>query len=308
VAVVGGGYIGMELSEALVRRGLSSLLIEREQQVMSTLDADMAEPIHKALREFGVRLHLGESLEAVEAEGGRCRAVRTDAGRYEADLVVVALGAKPNVGVAQTAGCELGASGALLVDDRMQTTVEGIWAAGDCVESRNVISGAGVNVQLGTHANKQGKIAGINIAAAMGGPAATATFPGVVGTAVTKVCRLEIARTGLSQREVAAAGMDVASVTFTGTARAHYMDDPGEVLVRMSAERGTGRLVGAQMVGTGNVGKRIDVAATWCQLGVRVQEAQLLDLSYAPPFGGVWELLQVGARKLVRELGLEPQL
>jgi NADPH-dependent 2,4-dienoyl-CoA reductase/sulfur reductase-like enzyme len=308
VAVIGGGYIGMELSEALVRRGLSSLLIEREPQVMSTIDPEMAEPIHKALREFGVRLHLGESLEEVEAEGGRCRAVRTDAGRYEVDVVVVALGSRPNVDLAEAAGCRLGSSGALQVDGRMRTTVDGIWAAGDCVESRNLISGTGVNVQLGTHANKQGKIAGIDIATAFGAPAVDAVFPGVVGTAVTKVCRLEIARTGLSEREAAAAGIDAVSVTFTGTARAHYMPDPGEVLVRMSAERGTGRVLGAQMVGTGNVGKRIDVAATWCHLGVTVQDAQLFDLSYAPPFGGVWDLLQVAARKLVRELGLEPVL
>jgi pyruvate/2-oxoglutarate dehydrogenase complex dihydrolipoamide dehydrogenase (E3) component len=130
----------------------------------------------------------------------------------------------------------------------------------------------------------------------------------VVGTAVTKVCDLEIARTGLNEREAEAAGLDWASVTFSGSARAAYMDDAGRVLVRMLAERGSGRMLGAQLVGTGNVGKRIDVAATWCHLGVAVNDAQLFDLAYAPPFGGVWDLLQVGARKLVKELGLHPQL
>ncbi|MBA2528624.1 MAG: FAD-dependent oxidoreductase [Euzebyales bacterium] len=303
VVVVGAGYIGMEIAEALVRRGIDATLVDRSPQVMKSLDPDMAAHVERVLDDFGVRLCLGQTLREVRGTGdGLCSEVVTDAGTYPADTVVLAMGGKPNLALARSAGCRVGPSGGLLVDPRMRTTVPGIWAAGDCVESLDLVAGLRRNVQLGTHANKQGKVAGIVIA---GGDAA---FPGVVGTAVTKVCAWEIGRTGLLEADAREAGVDYEVVAFTGSARAGYMPDPGTVHVKMMAERGSGRLLGAQLVGTGNVAKRIDVAATWCQLRVPVQDAQLLDLSYAPPFGGVWDLLQVGARKLVKALGLHPQL
>lgn len=304
IVVVGGGYIGLEIAEALVDRGLRATLIDRSPQVMKGLDPEMAAHVQVVLERFGVDARLGESLVAVhEDEDGRCREVVTDRGAYPADLVVLALGARPRVALAAAAGCAVGPSGALVVDERLRTTVPGIWAAGDCVESRHLVSGQPVNIQLGTHANKQGKVAAIDIAGS-----GDAAFPGVVGTAVTKVCAWEIGRTGLTEGEASAAGLRFASVVFESTARSGYLPDAGVVHVKMLAEEGTGRLLGAQLVGTGNVAKRIDVAATWCQLGVSVADAQLFDLAYAPPFGGVWDLLQVGARKLSRALDLSPVL
>ena len=306
VAVVGAGYIGLEIAEALVERGLGVHLIDRKSQVMRTLDADMAAKLEESIVALGVELHLGESLEEVRTSDGRCHEVATDAGCYEADAVVLAMGGRPNVDVAATAGCEVGASGALRVDARMRTTVPGIWAAGDVVESRDLVAGRAVNVQLGTHANKQGKVAAIDIAAQPDD--GVATFPGVVATAVTRVCQWDVARVGLTEEQAREAGIDHAAVAFTGTARAGYMPDAGTVHVKMLAEAGTGRVLGAQLIGTGNVAKRIDVAAVWCHLRVPVQDAQLMDLSYAPPFGGVWDLLQVAARKLTAELDLSPRL
>ena len=305
VAIVGAGYIGIEIAEALISRGIDVHLIDRSPQVMRTLDADMAAKLEQPLTDFGVRLHLGEDLQAVRDDDGRPEVV-TDRGRYEADVVVLAMGGKPNIELAVAAGCEVGSSGALRVDGRMRTTVPGIWAAGDVVESRDVVAGLALNVQLGTHANKQGKVAALDIAAQPDdGPA---VFPGVVGTAVTRVCEWEVGRVGLTERQARDAGVDHAAVSFTGSARAGYMPDAGTVHVKMLAEAGTGRVLGAQMVGTGNAAKRIDVAAVWCHLGVTVQDAQLMDLSYAPPFGGVWDLLQIAARKLVAELGLSPRI
>ena len=306
--VVGAGYIGMEIAEALVARGIAATLVDRSPQVLKALDPDMAAHVEKALVAFGVDVCLGHSLLAIKGTQGRCVEVETDKGTYPADAVIVGLGGKPNLKLAVSAGCEVGASGGLLVDEQMRTTVPGIWAAGDCVESRDLIAGLRFNVQLGTHANKQGKVAGANLAAVFDGREPTVAFPGVVGTAVTKVCDWEIGRTGLLIKDAEDAGIAYDVVAFEGTARAGYMDDPGVVFVKMMAERGTGRVLGAQLVGTGNVAKRIDVAATWCHLGVTVQDAQLLDLSYAPPFGGVWDLLQVAARKLTVKLGLQPQL
>jgi NADPH-dependent 2,4-dienoyl-CoA reductase/sulfur reductase-like enzyme len=306
VAVVGAGYIGIEIAEALINRGLQVHLIEAADQVMGMLDEDMAVELAKALEDFGVQLHLGERLEAVHSTDGACKQVVTDAGSYDAEAVVLAMGAKPNVDMAVEAGCEVGPSGALRVDGRMRTTVPGIWAAGDVVESRDLVAGTAVNVQLGTHANKQGKVAAIDIAAHPGD--GDAVFPGVVRTAVTRLCQWDVGRVGVIEREAQELGLEYAAVRFSGSARAGYMPDPGVVHVKMLAEAGTGRVLGAQLVGTGNVAKRIDVAAVWCQLGVTVQDAQLIDLSYAPPFGGVWDLLQIAARKLTRELGLSPQL
>ena len=306
--VVGAGYIGMEVAEALVVRGIDAILLDRSPQVMKSLDPDMATHVEDALVEFGVKVHLGETLIGIRGEAGCCVEVETDKGRYPVQAVIVGMGGKPNLRVARSAGCQIGTSAGVVVDPQMRTSVPHVWAAGDCVESVDLVAGLRRNVQLGTHANKQGKIAGVNLAATFAGDHPSAAFPGVVGTAVTKVCSWEIARTGLLETDAAEAGVDYAVVTFEGTARAGYMSDPGQVFVKMMAERGTGRFLGAQLIGTGNVAKRIDVAATWCQLGVRVQDAQLLDLAYAPPFGGVWDLLQVGARKLVAGLNLSPRL
>ena len=305
VVVVGAGYIGIEIAEALVRRGIDTTIVDRSRQVFRALDPDMAEHVQKVLTDFGVRLRLGETLMEITA-----RHVTTDTQEYPADTVVVALGGKPNLAVAKTAGCAVGTSGGLVVDGQMRTTVPGIWAAGDCVESVDLVGGLRRNVQLGTHANKQGKIAAISLVDALQGGTGDveAAFPGVVGTAVTKVCQWEIARVGLLESDARELGIDYAVTTFDTTARAGYMPDAGVVHVKMMAEAGTGRVLGCQLVGTGNVAKRIDVAAMWCQLGVTVQQAQFLDLSYAPPFGGVWDLLQVAARKLVGKLGLHPQL
>ena len=308
VVVVGAGYIGMEIAEALVQRGIEAVLLDRSRQVMKSLDPDMAAYVQKALVNFGVQVCLGETLLEIRGEGDRCIEVVTDKDTYPADGVILGMGGKPNLKVAISAGCEVGTSGGLVVDPQMRTTVPNVWAAGDCVESLDLIAGLRRNVQLGTHANKQGKIAGANLISVFAGEAPTAAFPGIVGTAVTKVCDWQIARTGLLLADAAEAGIDYEVVTFKGTARADYMKDPGVVHIKMMAERGTGRMLGTQMIGTGNVAKRIDVAATWCHLRVPVQQAQLFDLSYAPPFGGVWDLLQVGARKLTAQLGLAPIL
>ena len=306
--VVGAGYIGMEIAEALVNRGIETALLDRSPQVLKALDPDMAAHVERALVDFGVKVCLGETLLEIRGEDGRCVEVQTDNGVYPAEAVILGMGGKPNLKVAISAGCEVGESGGLIVDEQMRTTVDHIWAAGDCVESRDLVIGGRFNVQLGTHANKQGKVAGANLIALFDGREPTVAFPGVVGTAVTKVCNWQIARTGLTETDAKGAGVKYEVVSFEGSARAGYMDDPGQVFVKMMAEHGTGRLLGAQLVGTGNVAKRIDVAATWCHLRVPVQEAQLFDLSYAPPFGGVWDLLQVGARKLTAKLGLAPVL
>lgn len=289
--VVGGGYIGLEMAEALCRHGLDVTLVEAAPHPMTTLDADMAGQLRDAMVAMGVTVHDGESVTAFESSGGRVSAVVTDARTIPADIVVLGLGARPNVALAKEAGIPIGPSGGVAVDQRMRTKVEGVWAAGDCVESFHRVSRAPVVIALGTHANKQGRVAGINIGGGY------ATFPGVLGTAVSKICEWEVARTGLNEHEAEAAAFAYVTATIDATTRAGYFPGTKPIRVKLLAERSSGRLLGAQIVGREGAAKRIDVlaAALWNEM--TVDELLNLDLSYAPPFAPVWDPVLVAARK-----------
>lgn len=289
--IVGGGYIGLEMAEALVRRGLEVSLIDRSREVMGTLDEDMGRLVSGALRDVGVILYLEESLEAFEVSGARVRAVVTDRRTLLADLVILGLGVQPGTELARRAGIPLGERGAIVVNDRMQAGVEGVWAAGDCVESFHLVSRRPVHVALGTVANKQGRVAGVNIG---GGHA---RFPGVVGTAVSKICAVEVARTGLQEAEIQRLGGEYVTATIESRTRAGYYPGGGPITVKVLASRDGGQLLGGQIVGIEGAAKRIDVLATALHAGLTVEELVHLDLSYAPPFSPVWDPVLVAARK-----------
>jgi NADPH-dependent 2,4-dienoyl-CoA reductase/sulfur reductase-like enzyme len=294
--VVGGGYIGLEMAEALVRRGLHVALVERASEVMGTLDRDMGALVSAALRDTGVTLYLEETATGFETTEGRVSAVVTDRRTISADLVVLGLGVRPNTHLADEVDIARGESGALRVSDRLQTSVEGIWAAGDCAESWHLVSRRRVQVALGTVANKHGLVAGTNIA---GGDA---VFPGIVGTAVSKICQYEVARTGLGEEECRALGIDCAAATIESLTRAGYYPGAGAITVKLVGERGSGRLVGGQIVGIEGAAKRIDVVATALTAGMTVEALINLDLSYAPPFSPVWDPVQIAARRLAKAL------
>ena len=292
VVVVGGGYIGLEIAEAAVISGRRVTVVDLAKTPVGTFDPDIGSFIADAVRGLGIELVLGEAVTAVESTGGRVSAVHTAAGReLPADLVVLGLGVRPNVALAEAAGVPLGESGGIAVDQRMRTAVEGVWAAGDCVESRHRLSGRRVVVALGTHANKQGRVAGINLGGGY------ATFPGVIGTAVTKICDLEVARTGLSEREAREAGFEFLTAYVDSTTRAGYFPGARPIRVKMTAERRSGRLLGAQIVGREGAAKRIDVLAACIWNAMTVEEVLGLDLSYAPPFAPVWDPVLIAARK-----------
>jgi NADPH-dependent 2,4-dienoyl-CoA reductase/sulfur reductase-like enzyme len=286
VVVVGAGYIGLEIAEAFVRRGASVAVVERSSQVMGTLDADMAALVEKAMREQGIDVRLGVSTTGFEPG-----VVHTDAGDLPADLVVLALGVRPNSELARDAGIALGAGDAVGVDRRQCTDVEGVWAAGDCCDSLHLVTGRRVHVALGTVATKQSRVAGTNIGGGY------ATFPGVVGTAATRVCDTEIARTGLSEREATADGFRFHTVTIESTTQAGYLPTTKPITVKLLAEQRSGKLLGGQIVGQEGSAKRIDVIATALHGAMSVEEMTHLDLSYAPPFGPVWDPVLIAARK-----------
>jgi NADPH-dependent 2,4-dienoyl-CoA reductase/sulfur reductase-like enzyme len=296
--VVGGGYIGLEMAEAFADRGLQVTMIESAPQVMATLDAGMAAHVQDAAEAHGVRVVLGASVQEVVLDGaGDPVAVRTADETIDADHVVIGVGATPVVEIAAAAGLEVGDSGALRVDDHQRCPGhDGVFAAGDCAESHHRVLDRPVNIQLGTHANKQGRIAGTN---ATGGDA---RFPGVIGTAVSKICRYEVGRTGISEREADDAGIAVVSTTIKDRTRAGYYPGAGPIWVKLVAQAGSGRLLGGQIVGVEGAAKRIDVLATAVWAGLAVDELALLDLSYAPPFSGVYDPLLIAARALAKQL------
>jgi NADPH-dependent 2,4-dienoyl-CoA reductase/sulfur reductase-like enzyme len=295
--VVGGGYVGLEMAEALVRRGLDVTLVDQTEQPMAaTLDDDMGALVADALRGVGVTLHLGEPATGFDVDGGAVRAVRTERRTIPADIVVLGLGVRPDSALAEQAGIAVGTTGGIVTDARMETSVGGVWAAGDCVESTDRITGRPVVVPLGTHANKQGRVVGINIT---GGDE---RFPGVVGTAASKICAYEVAHTGLSERQAADAGIDVVAATIESTTRAGYYPGATTITVKVLAERNGGRIVGAQIVGEEGAGKRIDVLATAIWNRMPVDEVANLDLSYAPPISPVWDPVLVAARQAADRL------
>jgi len=299
VVVVGGGYIGLEMAEALVQRNIATTLIEGAPQVMGTLDADMAAHVQDAAEGLGVRVLVSTELEEVLLdEQGAPRAVRAAGETIEADHVVMATGVRPAVALAEDAGLELGPSGAVRVDDHQRCPGhEGVFAAGDCAESWHRVLERPVNIQLGTHANKQGRIAGANATGA------DLAFPGVIGTAVSRLCRYEVARTGITEREAGGAGIEVVAAEVKDKTRAGYFPGAGPVWVKLVCEPGTGRLLGGQIVGVEGAAKRIDVLATCVWAGLGVEEIELLDLGYAPPFSGVYDPVLVAARAARKRLG-----
>lgn len=296
--VIGAGYIGVEMAEALIRRGHHVTVLDQAEQPMSTLDPDMGALVHEGMTGLGIEVVTGSAVTSIRTdERGHVRTVVTEGGEYEADVVVLGIGVRPETSLARAAGLPLGEADGLLTDLAMRVRGHSnIWAGGDCVEVFDLVSGHTRHIALGTHANKHGQIIGTN---AGGG---YATFPGVVGTAVSKVCDLEIARTGLLERQAARAGLRYVAVTIESASRAGYYPGAAPMRVKMLAERRTGRLLGVQIVGREGAGKRVDIAAVALTAGMTVEQMTGLDLGYAPPFSPVWDPVLVAARKAAAEV------
>ncbi|MDH6224121.1 FAD-dependent oxidoreductase [Streptomyces sp. MJP52] len=291
--VVGAGYIGVEMAEAMINHGFEVTVVNRGKEPMSTLDPDMGRLVRTAMEGLGITMVDDAAVTAVLAgEDGRVRAVVAGDREFPADVVVLGMGVRPQTALAEAAGLPLGASGGLLTDLGMRVRGhENVWAGGDCVEVLNLVSGQQQHVPLGTHANKHGQVIGANVGGGY------ATFPGVVGTAVSKVCDLEIARTGLREKDALRVGMRFRAVTVESTSRAGYYPGASPMTVKMLAEERTGKLLGVQIVGREGAAKRVDVAAVALTAGMTVEQMTALDLGYAPPFSPVWDPVLVAARK-----------
>jgi NADPH-dependent 2,4-dienoyl-CoA reductase/sulfur reductase-like enzyme len=293
--IVGAGYTGIEMAEACRARGLDVTVLDIAAEPMTTMDLDMGALVRQAMTNGGVEVRTELGAKKFTAGGnGRVAEVVTDEGTIRADIVFLGLGVRPRSELASAAGIPLGEGRGFVTNARQQVVgYDNIWAAGDCVESVDRITGRRMVVALGTHANKQGRVVGMNI----GG--AKAAFPGIVGTAITKFEGIEIARSGLGEAEARSLGLDVRAATIRSRTRAGYYPGAEPMTVKMVGEIGTGRLLGAQIVGGSTAGKRIDTVATALWAGLTVNDVVDLDLSYVPPLSGVWDPVQVAARRLV---------
>ncbi|WP_129674493.1 FAD-dependent oxidoreductase [Candidatus Chloroploca sp. Khr17] len=287
--IVGGGYIGLEMAEALAAYGIGLALIERLPQVLPNLDHEIAAHVQAELERQHVSVWLEHAVEGFAGDVNGVREVIAGGQHIPADIVILSVGIRPGVALAREAGIALGPTGAIAVDAHQRTNVPGIWAAGDVAEALHRVTGRPAWIPLGTTANKQGRVAGENVG---GG---NATFKGIVGTAVVKAFDYEAASSGLSEARARAEGYIVEAVSATASSRAHYMPGHQPIHVKLVYEAETRRLLGGQMVGSEGVAKRIDVIAAALHGGWTVDELGELDLSYAPPFAPVWDPVLVAA-------------
>jgi NADPH-dependent 2,4-dienoyl-CoA reductase/sulfur reductase-like enzyme len=303
--VVGGGYIGLEMADVLVERGVAVTLVEMAPGVLPTFDASVADLVEDEVRRHEVDLRLGVAVSGLTRAGDRLEVTigdpstgdRSKGDTISVDAVIVASGVRPTSSLPATEGAATDAGGALLVDDHMRTSLEDILAAGDCVALHHLVLNRPLFVPLGPAANKTGRVAGT---VAAGGEA---RFPGIVGTAVVKVFDLAVARTGLTLTEARAEGLDAVATDALGRSRAKYYPGSEAVSVRLVHER-TGRLLGAQLVGKGDgIAKRVDVLAVALQAGFDIEDLNGLDLSYAPPYAPVYEAVLLAAQAAARSSG-----
>jgi NADPH-dependent 2,4-dienoyl-CoA reductase/sulfur reductase-like enzyme len=285
--VVGGGYIGLEVAENLCRLGMEVSLLEAEDRVALAYGAEVSERVEEHLKENGVRVCTGAKVEAFTGEE-RIRGVRfgDEAGvaseELKADLAIVGVGIEPCVELAEEAGVEIGPTGAIRVDKHMKTNLPDVWAAGDCVEAVNLVSGKPVWIPLGDTANQMGRVAGTNAATGED----TLEFPGVLGTGIFKVFDLGVGKTGLSEEEAEEAGFETLSAAIETTDRASYYPGVGKVFIKLISDGSTGCLIGAEAAGYG-AAKLTDVCATALWGRLSYPDLVNLDLAYAPPFGPV---------------------
>ncbi|MCB0881566.1 MAG: FAD-dependent oxidoreductase [Thermoleophilia bacterium] len=298
VAIVGAGYIGLELAEAFRRRDLSVVMVEMAPRVAGRmLDAAMCGVVQAELERNGVDVRTGVAVEGVTQRDGSVTGLRTEAGDVRADAVVVAVGVRPETALARAAGAGLGDTGAVAVDDHQRTSADGVWAAGDNCEVRHRVTGRPAHVPLGLAANRMGRVAGVSMA---GGDA---RFPGIVGTGIFKTFSLGVGRTGLTQTEAEQHGLDAVTADVTAGDHAGYYPDTKPLEIRLTGERGTRRLLGAQIAALNHESaKRIDVVAALLHAGATVDDLADADLAYAPPFAGVFDALLVAAGRLQRAL------
>jgi NADPH-dependent 2,4-dienoyl-CoA reductase/sulfur reductase-like enzyme len=278
--IIGAGYIGVEAADALRRNGLQVTILERTANALLRDDPWFTAAVSRQLAIHGVELRTGVKVSAIDPSD---------------EMVVLSAGFKPNVDLAADAGIQLGRTGAIHTDDRMETSIRGIFAAGDCAEVIHLVTGRPTWIPLGTTANKAGRVAGASAAGAR------ERFPGIVGTSIVGIFGMAFATTGFSVAQARAEGFDPVSARIEANSKPRYYQ-PTKTTVELIADRATRRLLGATIVGDESAAGRINVVATALHSRLRVEEFEQLDLAYSPPFSPVWDPLLIAAQQLMKAL------
>lgn len=296
IVIVGGGYIGLEMAESLASLGKKVTIVELAPQILTLFDEDFSSILRQTLERKGVQVFTLEGIKALKGEEGKVERVLTMSQEIKADAVLMSLGIRPNVDLAKNAGLRIGETGAIWVNKKMETSVQGIYAAGDCVETTHLVTGKKVWIPLGSTANKQGRVVGINVC---GG---NATFPGVMGTAIFKTFDFNVAKTGLSMREAEQEGFQPIQAIVRGYDRAHYYPGGKESILKVVADGEMGRILGGQAIGEGPSDKFIDILAMALHGKMTCGELASVDLAYAPPFSPALSPVIVAANVLMNKL------
>lgn len=294
--IVGAGYVGLNMAEALSKRGLSVRILQKGDQVFRAADPEISALVEQECRSAGIDISLFTPVSEIVLEGDRPTAAVSAGKAHAADLLIVDIGVEPNVDLARQAGITLGVTGSIEVSARMVTSQDDVYAAGNCAETLHRITRRPVASALGTHAVKQGRVAGENIAGRR------SEFSGVLQTSVTRFFSLSVARTGLTQAEAARFGFDFGAVLISSPARAGYFPPKETVTVKLIFERGTAKILGVQIAGPPWSAKRIDVAVTAITAGLTLEQVAQLDLAYSPPHAPLWDPLLVAANAALRQL------
>ena len=295
VTIVGGGLIGVETTEALVSAGCRVTLVEMLPQLLPILDWEMSELVRRCMEQRGVKVLLNTRVTGFEGDGV-VRRVLTEKESFPAEMVIMGVGVRPNTALAAGAGLEMGATGAIKVDDHLRTSDPDVYACGDCVETVDLITGRPCYVPLGSTATKQGRAAAVNVC---GGDEC---FPGVLSTTICKVFCVTVARAGLNERQAREHGYKVVTTLTAGPDRAHYMPDAAPIMIKLVADADTRRLLGIQIVGPGEAAKRLDVAVAALTAGMTVDQMANLDLGYAPPYSDALDNLHTACNVMRNKL------
>jgi CoA-dependent NAD(P)H sulfur oxidoreductase len=294
--ILGMGYIAMEMSEALRARDIEVVMAKPRAEVLPWLDPELSDDVRRELNDHMVELYTGFAVDRIESAGDRLKAVAANGRGLEADMVIVAIGVRPNSGLAMKVGLDLGPAQSIAVDRRMCTSDQFIYAAGDCADAYHVVTGKKAWIPLALRANRAGWAVADHLC---GKPV---SVQGVAGTGVFRVFDLEVARTGLIAAEARAAGFEPATVTVSARSRAHAHPGASQIKVHLIGDKRSGRLLGAQMVGREGAALRINAAAVALHAGMTVEQFSQSDLAYAPPFGPTWDPLLVAANQLLKAL------
>ncbi len=292
--IIGGGFIGLEMAESLRKRGIEITLLERLESVAMAMSPGIRKMVAETLRENGVSFHTGISIAEIEDRGSSVT-VHGDGGPYSADFAILSVGIKPNTGFLTPGALALHEKGAIIVDDRSMTTAPDVYAAGDCATVRHMVTGKDVYMPLGTTANKQGRVAGLQAAGIRG-----ERFPGIVGSQQVKVFDLEVGKTGLNESDALAAGIPARAAAVEGRSRAGYYPGARPILVNLVINDTTGTVIGCECAGTDGAALRSNIAAAAITTGMTVEQLAYLDLGYAPPFSPVWDPINTAAHLLMK--------